>query len=52
MGRIATRGGREDLVLTHFVPGGAPYIKDEVWREAVRPHFSGNIVVGRDLLEI
>jgi ribonuclease BN (tRNA processing enzyme) len=52
VGRIATRAGVKTLVLTHFVPGGAPYIKDEVWREAVRPHFSGNIVVGRDLLEI
>ncbi len=52
MGQIATRAGVKTLVLTHFVPGGVPYIKDEVWHDAVRPHFSGNIVVGRDLLEI
>lgn len=52
VGKIATRAGVKTLVLTHFVPGGAPYIRDEVWHDAVRPHFAGNIVVGRDLLEI
>jgi ribonuclease BN (tRNA processing enzyme) len=52
VGMIAMRAGVKTLVLTHFVPGGVPYIKDEVWHDAVRPHFSGNIVVGRDLLEI
>ena len=40
------------LVLSHFVPGGAPIIKDEVWFDAVRPFFSGNLIVGRDLLEL
>ncbi|HVR30582.1 MAG TPA: MBL fold metallo-hydrolase, partial [Thermoanaerobaculia bacterium] len=39
-------------VLSHFVPGGYPFVPDEVWYDAVRPHFSGNLVVGRDLLEI
>ncbi len=39
------------LGLSHFVPGGHPFLKDEVWFDAVRPHFSGEIVVGRDLLE-
>jgi ribonuclease BN (tRNA processing enzyme) len=52
VGKIATRAGVKTLVLTHFVPGGAPYIKDEVWHDAVRPYFAENIVVGRDLLEI
>ena len=52
VGRIATEAGVKTLVLTHFVPGGAPVIKDEVWFDAVRPYFSGNLIVGRDLLEI
>jgi ribonuclease BN (tRNA processing enzyme) len=52
VGRIATEAGVKTLVLSHFVPGGYPFLKDEVWYDAVRPHFSGNLVVGRDLLEL
>ncbi|MGD0192725.1 MAG: MBL fold metallo-hydrolase [Rhizomicrobium sp.] len=52
VGRIATEAGVKTLVLNHFVPGGIPYIADDVWRDAVRPHFAGTIIVGRDLLEV
>ncbi|WP_082747679.1 MBL fold metallo-hydrolase [Bradyrhizobium macuxiense] len=52
VGRIATEAGVKTLVLSHFVPGGYPFLKDEVWFEAVRPYFSGNLVVGHDLLEL
>lgn len=52
VGRIATRANVKTLVLSHFVPGGYPFVSDEVWLDAVRPHFSGEIIVGRDLLEI
>jgi ribonuclease BN (tRNA processing enzyme) len=52
VGRVATRAGVKTLVLSHFVPGGYPFIPDEDWLAAVRPHFAGNIVVGRDLLEL
>lgn len=52
VGRVATRAGVKTLVLSHFVPGGYPFIKDEEWLAAVRPYFAGNIVVGRDLLEV
>ncbi len=52
VGRIATEAGVKTLVLSHFVPGGAPIIKNEVWFDAVRPFFSGNLVIGRDLLEL
>jgi ribonuclease BN (tRNA processing enzyme) len=52
VGRIATEAGVKTLVLSHFVPGGAPVIKDEVWFAAVRPYFSGNLVIGRDVLEL
>lgn len=52
VGKIATEAGVKTLVLSHFVPGGYPFLSDEVWRDAVRPHFSGELVVGRDLMEI
>ena len=52
VGRIATEAGVKTLVLSHFVPGGYPFLKDEVWYDAVRPYYSGNLVVGRDLLEL
>jgi ribonuclease BN (tRNA processing enzyme) len=52
VGMLATEAQVKTLVLSHFVPGGHPFVKDEVWYEAVRPYFSGNLIVGRDLLEI
>jgi ribonuclease BN (tRNA processing enzyme) len=52
VGRVATRAGVKTLVLSHFVPGGLPAIPDQTWIDAVRPHFAGQIVVGRDLLEL
>ena len=29
-----------------------PFLKDEVWFDAVRPYFAGPMIVGRDLMEI
>ncbi|MGO4702793.1 MBL fold metallo-hydrolase [Dyella sp. 2RAB6] len=52
VGRVATEAGVKTLVLNHFVPGGDPTLTDEVWRDAVAPHFKGRLVVGRDLLEL
>ena len=52
VGRVATAAGVGTLVLSHFVPGGLPIIPDDVWLAAVRPHFSGRIVVGRDLMDL
>ncbi|OOG66170.1 MBL fold metallo-hydrolase [Rhodanobacter sp. B04] len=52
VGRIAADAGVKTLVLSHFVPGGYPPIPDEVWRDAVTPHFKGRLIVGHDLLEI
>lgn len=51
-GRIATEAGVKTLVLSHLVPGGYPLLADEVWFDAVRPYFSGELIVGRDLFEI
>lgn len=52
VGRLAKAAGVKTLVLSHFVPGGYPFLKDEVWYDAVRPYFDGELIVGRDLLEV
>jgi ribonuclease BN (tRNA processing enzyme) len=49
VGRIATEAGVKTLVLNHFVPGTPP-IPDAVWYDAVKPHFSGRLIVGHDLM--
>ena len=54
VGQVATAAGVKTLVLTHFVPAGAPTpaVPDETWRAAVTPHFKGELVIGRDLMEL
>ena len=52
VGRVAAAAGVKTLVLSHFVPGDDPTITDEMWLEGVRRHFSGNVVVGKDLMVI
>jgi ribonuclease BN (tRNA processing enzyme) len=52
VGQIATQAGVKTLVLSHFVPGGIPFLSDQVWFDAVRPHFAGELIVGRDLMEL
>ena len=52
VGKIAAQAGVKTLVLTHFVPGDDASITDEQWAADARKHFKGEIVVGRDLLEI
>ena len=52
VGKIAAQAGVKTLVLTHFVPGDDASITDEQWAADVRKHFKGQIVVGRDLMEI
>jgi ribonuclease BN (tRNA processing enzyme) len=52
VGRIAKRAGVKKLVLTHLVPVDDPSITDEMWTGPARSQFDGEIVVGRDLLEV
>jgi ribonuclease BN (tRNA processing enzyme) len=52
VGQLATEAGVKTLVLSHFVPGGRPFLTDQQWYDAVRPHFAGNLLVGHDLMEI
>ena len=51
-GRIARDAGVKLLVLSHFVPPDDPTITDQMWLDAARTHFSGRVIVGKDLLEI
>jgi len=52
LGHVAAEAGVRTLVLSHFVPGDDPSITDAMWSEGVRRNFSGEIVVGRDLMTI
>lgn len=52
VGKIAAQAKVKTLVLSHFVPGDDASITDEQWSEGVRKHFTGRVVVGRDLMEI
>jgi len=52
VGRIAAAAGVKTVVLTHFVPGDDPSITDEQWAADVRKHFTGRVIVGKDLMEI
>jgi len=52
VGKIAAQARVKTLVLSHFVPGDDASITDEQWSADVRKHFTGRVVVGRDLMEI
>ena len=52
VGKIAAQAGVRTLVLSHLVPGDDSSISDDQWTEGVRKHYSGRIIVGRDLMEI
>lgn len=52
VGKIAAQAKVKTLVLSHFVPGDDASITDEQWSAGVRKHFSGRVVVGKDLMEI
>jgi ribonuclease BN (tRNA processing enzyme) len=52
VGKIAAAAQVKTLVLSHFVPAGGPYDKDELWLGDVQKDFKEPIVVGRDLMEI
>ena len=51
VGRVAAAAGVRTLVLSHLVPA-LPSITDAMWTEGVRRHFHGEIIVGRDMMEI
>jgi ribonuclease BN (tRNA processing enzyme) len=51
-GRVAAAAGVKTLVLSHLVPGDDEAVTNQMWIEAVRPHFEGEIVVATDLMEL
>jgi ribonuclease BN (tRNA processing enzyme) len=51
-GKVATAAGVKMLVLSHMVPPDDPEVTEQMWHNAARRHFSGKIVVGRDLMEL
>jgi ribonuclease BN (tRNA processing enzyme) len=52
VGRIAAAAAVKTLVLSHLVPGDDPGITDAMWSEGVRKHYSGEVIVGKDLMVI
>jgi len=52
VGRIAAEANVKTLVLSHFTPGETTAVADEVWRAGAQAHFKGNVIVGKDLMEI
>jgi ribonuclease BN (tRNA processing enzyme) len=51
VGRVAADSGARRLVLTHFLPGDDA-LADEHWIRGVGGGFHGEVVAGRDLLEL
>lgn len=51
-GKVAAAAGVKTLVLSHLVPPDDPAVSDQMWIAAAKKHFSGRIVVGKDLMEI
>lgn len=50
-GRVAAEAGARKLVLTHFIPG-EDELPDEHWIRGAAGGFDGEVIVGRDLLEL
>ena len=40
------------VVLSHLVPADDPLVTEQMWTDAARSQFKGEIVVARDLMEI
>ncbi len=52
-GRVAAEAGVKTLVLSHYVPTDGPNTPtDAEGLAAARRHFSGDVILGRDLMEI
>jgi ribonuclease BN (tRNA processing enzyme) len=51
-GRIARAAGVKTLVLSHLVPPDDPTVTDRMWLDAARAQFGGEVILGRDLLEV
>jgi len=52
VGRIAASANVRTLVLNHLVPADDGSLTPQVWIDAVRTTFQGNIVIGKDMLQL
>lgn len=52
LGEVAAAAQVKKLVLSHYVPADDPSITDAMWTEGVAKHYSGEIVLGRDLMTV
>jgi ribonuclease BN (tRNA processing enzyme) len=52
LGEVAAAAQVKKLVLSHYVPADDPSITDAMWTEGVVKHYSGEIVLGRDLMTV
>ena len=50
--RVAAAAGVKTLVISHLVPADDPLVTDQMWIDAARPHFSGEILVAHDGMEL
>jgi ribonuclease BN (tRNA processing enzyme) len=48
VGRIAAEAGIALLALNHLVPADDPLVTEQHWVDAVRAHYAGPLVIGRD----
>ncbi|MGH3452075.1 MAG: MBL fold metallo-hydrolase, partial [Haloechinothrix sp.] len=52
VGPIAAEAGVGALVLSHLAPGDVDAVPDSTWRRKARQGFDGQVIVGRDLMQI
>jgi ribonuclease BN (tRNA processing enzyme) len=52
VGWVAEKAGVKTLALSHLVPADDPEVTEQMWIDAARSAFKGQIVVGKDLMEI
>jgi ribonuclease BN (tRNA processing enzyme) len=51
-GRVAEAAGVKTLILSHFVPAEDPSITEQMWIDAARSTFKGQVIAGKDLMEV
>ena len=51
-GRAAQAAGVKTLVLSHLVPAEDAAVTEQMWSAAARIHFTGTVIVGKDLMVI
>jgi hypothetical protein len=53
VGGVAAAAGVKQLVLSHLVPSApAGAVSNEQWLAGAKKHYSGPIILGRDLMEL